>query len=61
MASCYEEILRDKPDLIFIFTDGETDWPATAPIPTTAIIVNEREGVMDDVPSHIRKVYVNSD
>lgn len=61
MAQIYDEVLKDKPHLIFIFTDGETDWPSIVPVPTTAIIINTSKEVLSDIPHQIKAVHIDTD
>jgi hypothetical protein len=62
MARIYAQILEKfSPQVLFIFTDGETDWPpAPIPVPTLVIICSERPDSII-VPAYLPTVRVTTD
>jgi predicted metal-dependent peptidase len=50
--------LRPRPDVIVVFTDGHTPWPATPPSGTAVIaaLLGRREHVLPPSPSWARRI-----
>jgi hypothetical protein len=53
--------LKPRPNLIFVFTDGETGWPDRPPPKTKVIVgvINELSEYLDNVPSWAKGVSID--